>query len=124
MRSAGYDLVLSMHKNLYNKILSDLFKTNVELAKKTGKILSYSLTLKKPPIVESFIENQIKFNCELRSDFSIFNYLKFSLFPAANLIVSLKYLKNEKKIQAKLVRSHLSPASLDGKKSGILGKIF
>jgi hypothetical protein len=124
MRSAGYDLVLSMHKNLYNKILIDLFKTNVELAKKTGKILSYSLTLKKPPVVESFIKNQIEFNCELRSDFSIFNYLKFSVSPAANLIVSINYLKNEKKIQAKLVRSHLSPASSDVKKLGILGKVF
>jgi hypothetical protein len=113
-----------MHKNLYNKILNDLFKTNAELIKKTGKVLSYSLVLTKPAVIESFIENQIEFNCELRSDFSIFNSFKFSLSPAANLIVSLKYIKNEKKIQAKLVRSHLSPASSDGKKPGTLGKVF
>ncbi len=124
MRSAGYDLVISMHKNLYNKILSKIFKINTELASKKGKVLSYSLTLKKPPIVESFIENQIEFYCELRSDFSLFNYLKFNLSPAANLIVSLKYLKNEKRMQAKLVGSHLNPTPSDGKKPGILEKAF
>ena len=124
MRSAGYDLVLSMHKNLYNKILGKIFKINTELAGKKGKVLSYSLTLRKPPVVESFIENRIEFFFELRSEFSLFNYLKFNLSPAVDLTVSLVYLKSEKRLQAKLIGSHFNPIPSDGKTRGGLEKVF
>jgi methylase of polypeptide subunit release factors len=113
MRSAGYDLVLCMHKNLYNKILTDLFKTNPEIAKKTGKILSYSLNLKKPPVIESFVENQIEFvECDMLPQSSLMEN-RFDLICA-----NLPYIPTGK-LHALPVYGREPTLALDGGEDGL-----
>lgn len=59
MNSAGYDLVVEIHRKLYNKILEDAYKTNPILATKKGELYSYELKLDKTPTVDYFNDNHI-----------------------------------------------------------------
>ena len=68
--SACYDLVVEIHRKLYNKILEDAYKTNPILATKKGGLYSYELKLDKTPTVDHFNDNHIAaraFEAELSS---------------------------------------------------------
>ena len=107
VNSAGYDLVVEIHRQLYNKILEDMYKANPVIAKKNG-LFSYVLTLDKPPTVDRFDVNQIKFTIDLNIKIRLLGFISVRMDSRADIVVALRSNEVSKKLEAKLLESKLT----------------
>jgi len=108
VNSAGYDLVVEIHRQLYNKILEDIYKTKPTVASKKSGLYSYELKLDKPPTVDRFNEDRITFTIDLNTKIYLLGLLHINMDSKANLIVSIQSDKASKKLEAKLLESKLT----------------
>jgi hypothetical protein len=108
VNSAGYDLVIEIHKQLYNKILDEIYKTNSIIASNKKGLYSYELKLDKAPIVDHFKENRIAFTIDLNTKIHLLRIININMDSVAHLLVSIQSDKTSKKLVAKLLESKLT----------------
>ncbi len=108
MNSAGYDLVVEIHRQLYNKILEDAYNMNPTIATRKTGLYSYVLKLDKPPTVDRFNENHIAFTVELNIIIHILSLISLNMDSTAHLLVSIQSHKASKKLDADILESKLT----------------
>ncbi len=112
MNTAGYDLVVEIHRQLYNKILEDVYRTNPIIGKRGG-LISYKMTLDKSPTVDRFDEDRITFTIDLKINIRILSLIPINMNSKANLIVSIQSDETSKRLEAKLIESKLKMESVE-----------
>ncbi len=108
MNSAGYDIVVEIHRQLYNKILEDAYITNPTIATRKTGLYSYELKLDKPPTVDRFNENRIAFTIDLNIKIHLLHLISINMDSTAHLLVSIQSNKTSKKLDADILESKLT----------------
>jgi hypothetical protein len=108
VNSAGFDLVIEIHRQLYNKILEDIYKTNPMIATKKGGLYSYELKLNKSATVDHFKDNCLAFTIDLNAKIQLLSLINIKMDSLAHLIVSIQSDKVSKKLEAKIQESKLT----------------
>jgi hypothetical protein len=108
VNSAGFDLVVEIHRQLYNKILEDIYKTNPIIATKKRGLYSYELKLDKTPTVDHFTGNCVDFTIELNAKIKLLSLISINMDSIAHLLVSIQSDKASKKLEAKILESKLT----------------
>ena len=108
VNSDGFDLVIEIHRQCYNKILEGVYKTNPTVASKKKRLYSYELKLDKPPTVDRFYKDHITFTIDLNTKIHLLGFVHINMDSKANLIVSIQSDETSKKLEAKLLESKLT----------------
>ena len=92
--------------------MEDVYKTNPIIGKKSG-LISYKLTMDKPPTVDRFDGDRITLTIDLKTKIRLLSLIQINMNSKAKLIVAIQSDETSKKLEAKLIESKLKMESAE-----------